>query len=146
MNGVGSVNGLSGASRVVAAAVVAAAFGLLAWADARGFGGAMPAWWLLPVVVVLAIGGVSELIRLCAARNLLLPAWILRPAAVAIPIAAAFGAQAFGAATALASPAAAMGWAAAAYMLAVVALFADEIIGYHKRTRALERLSAAALI
>jgi phosphatidate cytidylyltransferase len=146
VNDFNGANGLSGASRVVVAAVVAATFGLLAWADARGFAGAMPAWWLLPVVVVLAIGGVSELIRLCASRDLLLPAWLLRPAAVAIPIAAAFGAQAFGAATALASPAAAMGWAAAAYMLAVVVLFTDEIMGYHKRARALERLSASALI
>ena len=111
VNDFNGANGLSGASRVVVAAVVAATFGLLAWADARGFAGAMPAWWLLPVVVVLAIGGVSELIRLCASRDLLLPTWLLRPAAVAIPIAAAFGAQAFGAATALASPAAAMGWA-----------------------------------
>ena len=84
------MNGFSKASRVVVAITIAAVFGLLAWADATGVGGAMPAWWLLPIVVLLAIGGAQELMRLFATGDLLLPAWLLRAAVVAIPLAAAF--------------------------------------------------------
>jgi len=140
------VNGLSGSSRLVVAAIVATIFAALTWADANGFGGAMPAWYLLPVVVLLAVGGVDELIRLFAARDLLLPSWLLRPLAVAIPLAAAFGTQAFVAETARASPAASMGWPAFVFMLSVMILFAVEIAGYRPAGRAVERLSASALI
>jgi phosphatidate cytidylyltransferase len=140
------VNGLSASSRTVVAALVAATFALLAWADAQGIGGAMPAWWLLPIVVLLAIGGVGELIRLMTSDDLFLPAWILRPAAVAIPIAAAFGAEAFAAAHSRASPAAAIGWAGATFMAAVLILFVDEIAAYRSRARSLERLSVSVFI
>ena len=140
------MNGLSKASRVVAAISIAAVFGLLAWADANGFGGAMPAWWLLPIVVLLAVGGAQELVRLFASGDLLLPAWLLRGAVVAIPIAAAFGAQAFGAATATASPAAAMGWAAATLMVSIGVLFLDAIASYRPQARSTERLAVSALI
>jgi phosphatidate cytidylyltransferase len=140
------MNGGSKASRVVVATAVAATFGLLAWADANGFGGAMPAWWLLPIVAILAIGGVQELVRLFASRDLLLPAWLLRATVVAIPLAAAFGAQAFGAANAFASPAAAMGWAAAAFSLGFGALCVDAIVSYRPQARSAERLAFSALI
>lgn len=140
------MNGLSASSRTVAAIVVAATFGLLAWADARGLGGALPAWWLMPIVVLLAVGGVGELIRLMTSDDLFLPAWILRPAAVAIPFAAAFGAEAFAAANSSASPAAAIGWAGATFMAAVLILFVDEIAAYRSRARSLERLSVAVFI
>lgn len=140
------MNGRSRASRVVVAIAVAAVFGLLAWADANGIGGAMPAWWLLPIVAILAIGGAQELVRLFASRDLFLPAWLLRATVVAIPLAAAFGAQAFGAANAFASPAAAMGWAAAALMLSIGVLFLNAIAAYRPETRSAERLAFSALI
>lgn len=140
------MNGASRASRVVVAIAVAATFGLLAWADANGIGGAMPAWWLLPIVAILAVGGTQELVRLFASRDLFLPAWLLRAAVVAIPLAAAFGAQAFGAANAFASPAAAMGWAAAALMLSIGVLFLDAIAAYRPQARSAERLAFSALI
>lgn len=140
------MNDASKASRVVVAAAVAATFGLLAWADANSFGGAMPAWWLLPIVVLLAVGGAQELVRLFASHDLFLPSWLLRGAVVAIPLAAAFGAQAFGAANAFASPAAAMGWAAAALMLGIGVLFLDAIAAYRPQARSAERLAFSALI
>ena len=74
-------------SRAVFAVVVTAVFCGLAWADSIGLGGALPAWWLLPVAVVLAVGSVDELIRLFAARNILLPGWLLRPAVVTVVLA-----------------------------------------------------------
>jgi hypothetical protein len=86
-------------NRIVVAGIVATMFAGLVWADTTGLAGAAPAWWLLPVVIVVAIGGVDELVRLCGTRDLLMPTWLLRPAAVAIPLAAACGAQAFSAAT-----------------------------------------------
>ena len=140
------MNGLSGNSRLVVAAIVAIVFAGLAWADAHGFGGAMPSWYLLPVAVLVAVGGTDELIRLFAARDLRLPAWLLRPMAVMTPLAAAFGTQAFIAETAHASPAASMGWPAFAFMLSTAILFAVEIAGYRPGSRALERLSASTLI
>jgi phosphatidate cytidylyltransferase len=133
-------------SRSLVAVIVAVLFAGLAWADANGVGGAQPAWWLLPVVVMLAIGGIDELIRLLAAHGLALSGWLVRPAAVAIPVATAFGAEAFGAATATASPAAAMGWAAAAFMLVVAGLFAAAIAGYRSQGRTVERLAASTLM
>lgn len=140
------MNDASKASRVVVATAVAAAFGLLAWADANSFGDAMPAWWLLPIVVLLAVGGAQEFVRLFAAHDLFLPSWLLRATVVAIPLAAAFGAQAFGAANAFASPAAAMGWAAAALALGVGVLLIDAIATYRPQARAAERLAFSVLI
>lgn len=140
------MNGVSKTSRMVVATAVAATFGTLAWADATGIGGAMPAWWLLPIVVILAVGGTQELVRLFASRDLFLPAWLLRAAVVAIPLATAFGAQAFGAANAFASPAAAMGWAAAALTVAIGVLFLDAIAAYRPQARSVERLAFSALI
>ena len=140
------MNDASKASRVVVATAVAAAFGLLAWADANSFGDAMPAWWLLPIVVLLAVGGAQEFVRLFAAHDLFLPSWLLRATVVAIPLAAAFGAQAFGAANAFASPAAAMGWAAAALALGVGVLLIDAIATYRPQARSAERLAFSVLI
>ncbi|MEI6240967.1 MAG: phosphatidate cytidylyltransferase [Planctomycetia bacterium] len=132
--------------RSVAAIGVALVFAGLAWADSTGLAGAAPAWWLLPVVIVVAIGGVDELVHLCGSRDLLVPSWLLRPAAVAVPLAAAGGAQAFSAATATASPPAALGWAAAAFTIFLLALFASEVAGYRPLGRAFERLAAATFI
>jgi len=142
--------------RIAMGIAVAAVFIGLAWADATGLAGAAPAWWLLPVVVAIAIGGVDELVRLCGTRDLFLPSWLLRPAAVAVPLAAACGAQAFSAATATAAPTAALGlaaappaalgWAAGTLAAALGALFAVEVAGYRPQGRAAERLAAATFI
>lgn len=133
-------------SRAVFAVVVTAVFCGLAWADSIGLGGALPAWWLLPVAVVLAVGSVDELIRLFAARNILLPGWLLRPAVVTVVLAAAAGANAFAASTSAASPTAAMGWPAVAAGLAIMALFLVEIVSYRPHSAALERLSAGVFV
>jgi phosphatidate cytidylyltransferase len=133
------------ASRVLFAGLIMASFAALAWADWRGLGGALPAWWLLPVAVVLAVGSVNEMVRLFAARQILLPAWLLRPAVVLVVLSAAAGAEAFAAASSAASPAAAMGWPAVAAAFAIIALFLVEIATYRPHGGAVERLSAGAL-
>jgi len=132
--------------RIAMGIAIAAVFAGLAWADAIGLAGAAPAWWLLPVVIGIAIGGVDELQRLCGTRDLFLPTWLLRPATAALPLATACGAQAFSSATATAAPTAAIGWAAAALMAAILALFAVEVAGYRPLGRSLERLMAGTLI
>jgi phosphatidate cytidylyltransferase len=133
-------------NRIVVAGIVATVFAGLVWADATGLAGAAPAWWLLPVVIVVAFGGVDELVRLCGTRDLLMPTWLLRPAAVAIPLAAACGAQAFSAATDLAAPTAALGWAAGAFALFMLALFVCEVAGYRPHGRSIDRLATATFI
>jgi phosphatidate cytidylyltransferase len=133
-------------NRIVVAGIVATLFAGLVWADATGLAGAAPAWWLLPVVIVVAIGGVDELVRLCGTHDLLVPTWLLRPAAVAIPLAAACGAQAFSAATNLAAPTAALGWAAGAFALFMLALFTFEVAGYRPHGRSIDRLATATFI
>lgn len=140
------MSGAAKVHRIAMGSAIATVFLGLAWADANGLAGAAPAWWLLPVVIAIAIGGVDELVRLCATRDLFLPSWLLRPAVVAVPLAAACGAQAFSAATATAAPPAAIGWAAGAATAAVFSLFAVEIAGYRPQGRAAERLAAATFI
>ena len=129
-------------SRAVFAGLITAAFATLAWADWIGLGGAQPAWWLLPVAVVLAVGSIDEIVRLFAARDVQLPAWLLRPAMVAVVLSAAAGAEAFAAASSAASPAAAMGWPAITVVFAIVALFLVEIVSYRPHGAAIERLTA----
>ena len=132
--------------RIAMGIAVAAGFVGLAWADATGLAGAAPAWWLLPVAIAVGIGSVDELVRLCGTRDLFLPSWLLRPAVVAVPLAAACGAQSFSLATSTASPAAALGWAAGALMMGIISLFAVEVAGYRPQGRAAERVAAATFI
>jgi phosphatidate cytidylyltransferase len=129
-------------SRAVFAGLITAVFATLAWADWIGLGGAQPAWWLLPVAVVLAVGSVDEIVRLFGARDIQLPAWLLRPAVVAVVLAAAAGAEAFAADSSAASPVAAMGWPAVTIVFAIIALFLVEIATYRPHGSALERLTA----
>ena len=129
-------------SRAMFAGLITTAFATLAWADWIGLGGARPAWWLLPVAVVLAVGSVDETVRLLRARDVRLPAWLLRPAMVAVVLAAAAGAEAFAAASSAASPAAAIGWAAVTAVFAIIALFIVEIANYRPQAAAIERLTA----
>jgi len=129
-------------SRVLFAGLVTAAFAALAWADWTGLGGAQPAWWLLPVAVVLAVGSADEMVRLFAAREIMLPAWLLRPAVVAVVLAAAVGAEAFAATSSMASPVAAMGWPALTVIFTIISLFLVEIATYAPRAAAIDRLTA----
>jgi phosphatidate cytidylyltransferase len=61
---------------------VLASFAALAWADALGIAGAPPIAWLLPVVLVVAVGGGREAVRLAAAAGIEL-------APVIVPVGAA---------------------------------------------------------
>ncbi len=130
------------ASRVVFAGLVTAVFAALAWADWHGLGGSPPAWWLLPVAIVLAVGSIDELVRLFAARDIRLPSWLLRPAVVAMVVSAAAGAEAFAVSFSAASPAAALGWPAVTAAFAVMTLFIAEIATYRPHGGAIERLAA----
>lgn len=136
--------GSSGAfvSRALSAAIVTATFATLAWADWTGLGGAAPAWWLLPMAVALAVGGVDELAGLFARRGIALPAWLLRPAVVGVVLSAAAAAGSFAATFSASSPAAAMGWPAAAVAVTLIALCSFEIAGYRPGGGAVERLAA----
>jgi len=94
----------------------------------------------MPVAIAVAVGGIDELVRLFSARSLPLPGWILRPAAVAIVLAAALGSPA-----PAATPTAAMALPAVAFMAAVIALFVREIAVYDGGDRGIERLAASVL-
>lgn len=129
-------------SRALFAGLITAAFATLAWADWTGLGGAPPAWWLLPVAVVLAVGSADEMVRLFAAREIMLPGWLLRPAVVAVVLSAAAGAQAFAASASASSPVAAMGWPAVTVIFMSIVVFLVEIATYTPRGAAIDRLTA----
>lgn len=134
------------ASRALVSVGLITAFAGLAWADATGFLGGLPAWWLLPILIVLAIGGVDELVALYAARGLRLPGGLLRAGVVATFVAVALGTQAFVAASDQTAPVAAVSWAALAATGSVGLLFAREIIGGRATGRSLDRLAAGVLV
>ena len=50
----------------------------LAWADSTGFLGSLPGWWLLPVLILLAIAGVNEFISLYMIHGIRLKGGTLR--------------------------------------------------------------------
>jgi len=134
------------ASRAVVSACLITAFAGLAWADATGFLGGLPAWWLLPILIILAIGGVDELVTLYAGRGLKLPGGLLRAGVVATFVAVALGTQAFVAAADQTAPVAALSWAALAATGAVGLLFAKEIVAGRSTGRSLDRLAAGVLV
>ena len=133
-------------SRVVVATGVILAFTALATADATGFGGAAPAWWLLPAAVVLAIGGANELIQLVAARGLEVRAGLVRAGTVVIVLSALAGTSAASAATASTHGAAALGWTAVACVAACFGLLLAEVARYRGHDRGLERVVAGMAI
>ena len=47
-------------SRVIVSSSLITCFAALTWADTTGFLGGLPGWWLLPVLILLAVGGVNE--------------------------------------------------------------------------------------
>lgn len=133
-------------NRVVVSTVLIASFTALAWADATAFMGVPPAWWLLPILVLFAVGGVNELVHLFNVHDLLMPAWTLRGGVVATFLSVAFGTQWFVMKTGGAAPVAALSWALAAFTVAAGCLFVLEVIGYRPQGRSLERLAAGFFI
>lgn len=133
-------------NRVVVSTGLIASFTALAWADATAFMGVPPAWWLLPILVLFAVGGVNELVHLFNAHDLLMPAWTLRGGVVATFLSVAFGTQWFVMKTGAAAPVAALSWALAAFTVAAGCLFVLEVIGYRPQGRSLERLAAGFFI
>ena len=133
-------------NRVVVSTGLIASFTTLAWADASGFMGVPPAWWLLPILVLFAVGGVNELVHLFNAHDLLMPAWTLRGGVVATFLSVAFGTQWFVMKTGGAAPVAALSWALAAFTVAAGCLFVLEVVGYRPQGRSLERLTAGFFI
>ena len=101
------------ASRAIVSAVAVAVIAALTWADAVGFGGAQPAWWLLPLAVLVAIRGTAESAGLFAARGVHVRWGVVMAAVVAIVLSAAAGGAAF-AAMATLSPLGTLGWTALA--------------------------------
>lgn len=132
------------ASRAISAGAVTGTFAALAWADWTALGGASPAWWLLPLAVALAVGGIHELGGLFARRGIALPLWLLRPAIVGVVLSAAATDALSGLAFSRdpATAATAMGWPAVAVVLVIIGLCAVEIAGYTPGGGGLERLAA----
>jgi phosphatidate cytidylyltransferase len=133
-------------NRAIVSTGLITSFTALAWADATGFMGVAPAWWLLPILVLFAVGGVNELVHLFNAHDLLMPAWTLRAGVVATFLAVAFGTQSFVMQTGGAAPVAALSWALAAFTVAAGCLFVLEVVGYRPQGRSLERLAAGFFI
>ncbi len=133
-------------NRVVISTGLIASFTALAWADATAFMGVPPAWWLLPILVLFAVGGVNELVHLFNAHDLLMPAWTLRGGVFTMFLSVAFGTQWFVMKTGSAAPVAALSWALAAFTVAAGCLFVLEVIGYRPQGRSLERLAGGFFI
>lgn len=131
-------------SRLIMAAVALAGFSTLAWADATGLAAAPPVVWLLPLAVVVALGGGREAVRLAAARGVGIAPVFVPCATAAIAVAPAIGVWARVANPA--EPLGVVGTAAVACCLAVIALFAFEITRYPLGSRTLARLSGSVFV
>ena len=118
----------------------------LAWADSTGFLGSLPGWWLLPVLILLAIAGVNEFISLYMSHGIRLKGGTLRVGVVAIFLAAAVGTQAMVSDTGDAAPVAALSWAALAAAVAIGSLFIQEIFFTLKDEQDLNRLAASIFV
>ncbi len=118
----------------------------LAWADSTGFLGSLPGWWLLPILILLAIAGVNEFISLYMNHGIRLEGGILRVGVVAIFLAVAIGNQAMVSNPGDAAPAVALGWAALAAAVAIGSLFIQEIFFTLYDDQDLNRLAASIFI
>ena len=132
-------------SRVAVATVLIAVFAGLVWADAVGFGGAPPVWWLAPLVVAVAARGAAEFAGLFAAAGTPIRGRLVQLLCVIVAVSAGVGAQAMSALP-LASRAAPLGWTAVAFTAAVVTLLAAEVMRYERQSRALDRVAAGTLV
>ena len=95
-------------SRLIVSSTLITCLAVLTWADSTGFLGGLPGWWLLPILILLAVGGVNEFIVLYMKRGIRLKGGILRVGVVAIFLAVAVGTQAMVSDTGDAAPVAAL--------------------------------------
>lgn len=131
--------------RVVTGLSIVALFLPLVWADAIGAAGARPAWWLLPVALVVAAAAGAELAAILGRRGLAPRPGLLVAGCVAVPLAAALGSPFFRGDAAGGGPIEPAGWMAVAVVGVSMASFVGEIVAYRGGGGALERLAGTAL-
>lgn len=128
------------ASRAVVTVLTAGGFAALCWADAVGFLGARPAWWLTPVAALLGWAAAAEAVRLAAVRGVVLGGLLVPLAAAAVPLAATASAALAGH-----DPASPLGWAAVVVTAAVGAMLVGEVAAYRPGGGSLGRVAAGVL-
>ncbi len=128
-------------NRLAVASAVVAVFASLSAADAVGFAGMPVGWWLLPVAVGLAVAATDELIRLFAARGLLLPGMVLRPGVALVVLAGIVRPP-----QPDAWPAAAFAMPALAHVACLLVILAVAVIDYRPERQALQRLTSAFFV
>ena len=133
-------------SRFIVSSTLITCLTALTWADSTGFLGGLPGWWLLPILILLAVGGVNEFIVLYMKRGIRLKGGILRVGVVAIFVAVAVGTQAMVSDTGDAAPVAALSWAALATAAAVGSLFVQEVLLARKDDQDLDRLAVSIFV
>jgi phosphatidate cytidylyltransferase len=129
-------------SRAIVTLVSAGGFAGLCWADATGLLAAPPAWWLMPVAVLLASGAAAEAVRMAADRGLAAPGAFVPAATAAVPLAAVAASHARPAAGG--GPAAIIGWAAVALAAGVGLALVIEVCRYRPGRGSLARVAVAA--
>ena len=127
-------------SRVAVSVVIATPFSALCWADAMGVGGAAPAWWLMPVVMFIAVGGAGEAARMANDHGLAIGWPIVAAATALVPLIAVAAGHAPGT-----GPVAVLGWVACGLIAILGGLFVIEIVGYRQDTGCLHRITARFL-
>jgi len=123
--------------RAAVAVFVAGGFAAVCWADATGFLGARPGWWLAPLAVVIAAGAAAEVVAMAAARGLDLRRLLVPAVAAALPLVPLVADW-----TAAAGSRPAADWLAVATAAALGVMFAVEIACYRQDTAAAGRLAA----
>lgn len=133
-------------SRFIVSSTLIVCLTALTWADSIGFLGGLPGWWLLPVLILLAVGSVNEFVVLYKKRGLRLKGGLLRVGVVAIFLAVAVGTPAMVSDTGDAAPVAALSWAALAAAVAIGSLFLQEVVLAGNDDQDLDRLAASILV
>ena len=133
-------------SRFIVSSTLIVCLTALTWADSIGFLGGLPGWWLLPVLILLAVGSVNEFVVLYKKRGLRLKGGLLRVGVVAIFLAVAVGTPAMVSDTGDAAPVAALSWAALAAAVAIGSLFLQEVVLASNDDQDLDRLAASILV
>ena len=133
-------------SRFIVSSTLIVCLTALTWADSIGFLGGLPGWWLLPVLILLAVGSVNEFVVLYKKRGLRLKGGLLRVGVVAIFLAVAVGTPAMVSDTGDAAPVAALSWAALAAAVAIGSLFFQEVVLAGNDNQDLDRLAASILV
>ena len=133
-------------SRFIVSSTLIVCLTALTWADSIGFLGGLPGWWLLPVLILLAVGSVNEFVVLYKKRGLRLKGGLLRVGVVAIFLAVAVGTPAMVSDTGDAAPVAALSWAALAAAVAIGSLFLQEVVLTGNDDQDLDRLAASILV